>query len=519
MKLEGFGVKNLRSLFDTGLVPIRPITLLVGRNSSGKSTFLRVFPLLRQSVETRRNSPILWQHDRYVDFGSLIDASNHELPEPTVTFCFAFRMPASAQVTLDEPIVTVEMTLAGRDVPYVRTYEIRVEGHEIRWDLNARGYLERLTANGEVFPVAGNMSLGGKAHLLPTLQKEEGTVAFQQAVAPSESNRFDYQTTAGEELMSLLSQRIVPLFHGNTNVYTILDVANQMRLGSPQAMLENLANLSGTRKFKGNVATLDVNDPDFIKITAAAAAYLSPYIIEATDLLLASIMNRVVYLKPLRVNPERSYPRQNFAVDEVDPDGRNLAMFLNSLSAEEKANFASFTSATLGFETDVTPTKLRVEVLIKEGQSKKFVNLVDVGFGYSEVLPLAAVLWTTCIRPSMHGGSSAPIVAIEQPELHLHPAAQVKLARMFAEAANGSRGSKLIVETHSESLINGLGKLIYEKVLSSNDVQIVLFDKDDETGRTEVSLAGYRENGALHDWPYGFLSPVGERRGPSSAVE
>src|SRR5262249_49786416 len=62
VSLEAFGVKNLRCLTDTGLVPIRPITVLVGRNSSGKSTFLRAFPLLRQSVETERKSPILWYH-------------------------------------------------------------------------------------------------------------------------------------------------------------------------------------------------------------------------------------------------------------------------------------------------------------------------------------------------------------------------------------------------------------------------------------------------------------------------
>ena len=84
--LEAFGVKNLRCLTDTGLVPIRPITLLVGKNSSGKSTFLRAFPLLRQSVETARNSPVLWYDERYVDFGSLQAAANNRLSEPSVTF-------------------------------------------------------------------------------------------------------------------------------------------------------------------------------------------------------------------------------------------------------------------------------------------------------------------------------------------------------------------------------------------------------------------------------------------------
>jgi predicted ATPase len=116
----------------------------------------------------------------------------------------------------------------------------------------------------------------------------------------------------------------------------------------------------------------------------------------------------------------------------------------------------------------------------------------------------------------MQKRAPAPLVAIEQPELHLHPAAQAKLARMLVEAVSGS-GSKIIVETHSESLINGLGKLIHEGHLKAEDVQIVLFDKDEETGEADVRLAGYRDSGALHDWPYGFLSPVADRRVRSAA--
>ena len=194
-----------------------------------------------------------------------------------------------------------------------------------------------------------------------------------------------------------------------------------------------------------------------------------------------------------------------------------LRCWPNSLSEAETKSFASFTWTALGFETDVNTTGIHAEILVKEGPDKRFVNLVDVGFGYSEVLPLAAVLWATCVRPGMQGRDGAPLVAIEQPELHLHPAAQARLARMLVEAVSGSGGGRIIVETHSESLINGLGKLVYEGVLKASDVQIALFDQDQETGETVVSLAGYRDNGALHDWPYGFLSPVAERRVPLAA--
>lgn len=52
-----YSVKNLRRLTSTPPIEIRPITILLGRNSVGKSTFLRSFPLLRQSVETKSSAP------------------------------------------------------------------------------------------------------------------------------------------------------------------------------------------------------------------------------------------------------------------------------------------------------------------------------------------------------------------------------------------------------------------------------------------------------------------------------
>ncbi len=61
--MDAIRIENLRSLGDTGLVQLRPITLLVGQNSSGKSTFLRSFPLLRQSVDANVSGPILWWGD------------------------------------------------------------------------------------------------------------------------------------------------------------------------------------------------------------------------------------------------------------------------------------------------------------------------------------------------------------------------------------------------------------------------------------------------------------------------
>lgn len=86
----------------------------------GKSTFLRAFPLLRQSIETARNSPVLWYDERYVDFGSLQAAANNRLSEPSVTFQLRLRLPARIDISLLDPTLDIAMTLEGGDVPHVR---------------------------------------------------------------------------------------------------------------------------------------------------------------------------------------------------------------------------------------------------------------------------------------------------------------------------------------------------------------------------------------------------------------
>ena len=74
--MRAIRLRSIRSLSDTGFVELRPLTILVGRNSSGKSTFLRILPLLRQSVEARTTGPIQWYGD-YVDFGGFEETPYH----------------------------------------------------------------------------------------------------------------------------------------------------------------------------------------------------------------------------------------------------------------------------------------------------------------------------------------------------------------------------------------------------------------------------------------------------------
>jgi predicted ATPase len=114
--MNSIRIKNLRCLADTGDIPIKPLTILVGANSTGKSTFLRVFPLLRQSVETKTSSPILWYAGKsgYVDFGTINGAIRAS--EESVSFGYKFEPTGTLSTIFKTHSDTVSVEMIQRDL-------------------------------------------------------------------------------------------------------------------------------------------------------------------------------------------------------------------------------------------------------------------------------------------------------------------------------------------------------------------------------------------------------------------
>ena len=120
------------------------------------------------------------------------------------------------------------------------------------------------------------------------------------------------------------------------------------------------------------------------------------------------------------------------------------------------------------------------------------VSIADMGFGVSQVLPVLVAL--IAAEPGQ-------LVYLEQPELHLHPRAQVALARVLADAAK--RGVRVVAETHSSLLLLGIQTLVAEEDLSPELVKLHWFSRNKE-GVTEVDSVDLDEAGAYGDWPMDF---------------
>ena len=120
------------------------------------------------------------------------------------------------------------------------------------------------------------------------------------------------------------------------------------------------------------------------------------------------------------------------------------------------------------------------------------VSIADVGLGVSQVLPVLVAL--IIAEPGQ-------LVYLEQPELHLHPRAQIALAQVLADAAK--RGVRVVAETHSSLLLLAVQTLVAEGDLSPELVKLHWFTRADN-GATKIDTADLDETGAYGDWPEDF---------------
>ena len=125
------------------------------------------------------------------------------------------------------------------------------------------------------------------------------------------------------------------------------------------------------------------------------------------------------------------------------------------------------------------------------------INLVDVGQGMNQALPLV-------VRANVNRPDS--IVILEQPELHLHPAAHADLAELFARSAK-ENDQTFIIETHSENILLRLRKLIVENDFGfTKDDLVIYWIEDAELKGKELREIMVDEDGVLGDWPEGVFN-------------
>ena len=114
---------------------------------------------------------------------------------------------------------------------------------------------------------------------------------------------------------------------------------------------------------------------------------------ERIDEYISNYFRGVHYIAPLRATAERFYRLRNLAVNEIDYQGKNMAVFLNSLSKEQLQNFQDWTQKYFDFIIQLSTKAQHISVKVAKSTHSIGVNISDSGFGYSQILPIIAQMW------------------------------------------------------------------------------------------------------------------------------
>ncbi|NPA77111.1 MAG: AAA family ATPase [Candidatus Diapherotrites archaeon] len=441
MSVEAFRMQNFMAFRDTDWIELRPITLLFGKNSSGKSVIGRALRLLKQSLESEVGSgPFVYATRQGVDVGDFrtiihTDPDNQDWHKPLV---FAFRCQLEGNI-LDEVLERTNQQYQREGLPTIPAAKAQDQVEIwLQYEWNEKREQAQLTELRVSYPTPS------------TEQYPPRTVFAAYFVVEEDSWWFDSDILHGHE------KDKNPVW-ADTQIETtrgFLPVLN-----APQ----NAA--------KSNAASW--ND---LQLVGALLRELREMI--------EQFLQQMDYLGPLRPTPERLFVFDTQRIRDWQNSGlRGYLAYLQGEIDEAVTEETNRWLQNVGLCHRSQPTcyhkygdrALVASIEIRESEESGWRNLADVGSGLSQVLPV--------IVQSLVADNGIT-VWIEQPELHLHPSAQAALADMFIARAGHvkqlmrirkeqgapppspeeiqSLKVRFLLETHSEHILLRLRRRIAE---------------------------------------------------------
>ena len=495
--MDNIRIQNYRCFDDTGTIKIKPITLLVGANSSGKSSFLKFFGLIKQSVSEFVRGFFLWLGPLidFKDFDNVVKDKkksievDFDLKELPIYTDFKMFRGHVSDVHLHLEIGKDNL---GREYDILQKMIVSFDSNifELNFNPDRSAYI---VINGICSLKIGDVIKWGLTNSL-----------FPKIAFMSNKDGFDDERSYKvyrkmQEIMKNSCQK------EDRHIF----FTPRYRYSFDKPQLKNYIEKQGKGKLKAADIDLMANMVMYFSINT---------FLDSLNFYMLHLSKKMTYVMPLRAIVQRYYRYNNYAVDSIDADGGNLPMFFNGLTTGAFDDFNErWLLPIFGFKLKLKPSgDGHVELLIQE-KDKEERNLIDVGFGYTQILPILTILWKAIMMDCIGTDEKddfckTHIIAIEQPELHLHPRFQGMfvdmLDKVIAICHKEKKDVRIIVETHSEVIVNRLGiKIMDDKsYIKSNDVNVLLFNAKEEGYDTDVISSSYNEEGYLTNWPFGFFS-------------
>lgn len=436
--LKRLRIQNFKGWRDTGTIRMAPITLFFGTNSSGKSSIGHFLMMLKQTVESQDRKAVFYPGGRNsaVQLGSYHEMVFQRDTENNITFEYQWSLPET---------LVCEDALSGKVLV----------GNALDFDAE----VELSDATNRVPRVA----------------------------------RFNYRLFNDEK--QTLSIGLTRKSEKQEYSALVEEYSLVRKQGRPWAFKDVV-------RFYGF--------PDEV-----VAYHQNAEFVQDLNLAHEKLFASLFYLGPLRTRADRLYTWGGIAPESVGFAGENTVAAI--LAARNRKISLGYKKATKPLE-EIIALKLKemglieeftvkpiseqrqeYEVKVRTKGSKNWVDLPDVGFGISQVLP---VLVQCFYAPP---GS---IILMEQPEIHLHPSAQSALADVMIDVINSrengaDRDIQLVIETHSEHFLRRLQRRIAEDAVMQEKVSAYFAN----IAKTPATLEPLEIDifGNIQNWPENFF--------------
>lgn len=447
--LRELRIRNFKCWKDTGSIRMAPITLLFGTNSSGKSSIGQFLMMLKQTVESSDRKAVFFPGGK----NSAVHLGSYQ------------------------------------EMVFHRDFKNNI-GFDYEWDLSenlqVKDPLHKKSYTGDCISFAAEVGLKDNG----SEDKNENSLMLEH---------FDYKMMGEKEKM----------------VLSIGMSRQSLKKSQYEVKSEgyDLTRKQG-RPWNPGPPVRFYGFPDEV-----VAYYQNADFVQSLNLQHEKLFRSICYLGPLRSKAERLYSWTGNEPENVGYSGENTIAAI--LAAKKRKIGLGYRRPVQPFEKiiasklkemgliedfkvkSISAERHEYEVKLRTKGSPDWVDLPDVGFGISQVLPVLV----QCFYAPKNS-----IIIMEQPEIHLHPSAQSALADVMIDAIKAredseDRNIQLVVETHSEHFLRRLQRRIAESeangILSRADVSAYHSDVTAMPAKLEelkIDMFGIIEN-----WPENFF--------------
>ena len=462
--INSISFKNYKA-FSSGSLELKPITILLGSNSSGKSSLLQLFLLIEQTM----NNPEPYEsalklNGRFINLGEDENLIKDKDLSKTLNIEFSFKaLPYIQKLQLLLKTVDHQLTQIGRMIERIKNKES-----------DQLDILEYTIFNKQY-----------ESFINEVQSIEYSHQPIESEIYKNKSLIFDYMISHHNFLFEDFADKKITTNQKLSiykDIFTFLEPLKN--LYSESGVLGyNLKYNPQTRKIEVEEQYVEINNKSLIKFTSkdissdildfellkkhsdslvnsfeydalkldeksknSVSRYIVFLLNEAYNIVADNFENKNInYVSPLRAHPQRYY-----LLDEA-----NINTSLNTQSGTSLAEILK-KNTQINSRVNTWLKKFGLKVTVKEfkdiihnikiHQNDLDLDITDVGFGISQVLPIL-------VQGFMSNNRS--LTLIEQPEIHLHPKMQADLADLFIDIVKlaadkkGKIKKSLLIETHS----------------------------------------------------------------------